>query len=177
MKCIVCGRETGDLSECPRCGFEVLEVLGEMTPELEKVHESYADRYRALYLGDIRLGVTVYEWKLGGEDEQPEKTGESAAWFEPWKELPAGQISWIPETFRAAKTVDSVELTSHIKKTGKREALRPMRFSTAGRGEEWQLGVRKELNGDVTFALGTAGRYQKSETINLFDFLREAEAE
>lgn len=177
MKCIVCGMSMGDLPECPRCGFEVLEVIGERTPELERIHEGYANRYRNLYLGDMKLGVTVYEWKLDSEHETVEQVGKSVAWFAPWKELPTGRLSWLPQAYRTAKTVDQVELTIHIKKPGRREALRGLRFATTGCGDEWQLGVRKESNGDLTFALGTPDRYNSAEAWNLFEALHTLEAE
>ncbi len=98
MKCLVCGKDF-DSSECPRCHFPDVQLIGDREEALKKMLPTI-NQYRKNFADAVKLSLITYRWKdqdgylvLNNKDVTPIGTAEELMKSEKWLETKFARIA------------------------------------------------------------------------------------
>ena len=162
MKCIVCGKEY-EKDSCPVCNFPKIEFPGDPEKGLQAMKPAI-DAYRDDFLGQVSIGVIVYQWK----DDNGEIVMDRSERLQigTGREL-LENTQWLAEKFARLPEEAQLQVNLSVRVNGKEEA-RNVRIPNLMEPELQELGAAVDNALNIQLLLRNSSGSTQSEKMPLF---------
>lgn len=163
MKCMLCGEEI-EGRRCPRCEFEVPDVMGSMNETIRFNLEKLAKMQRDLLLKDVKVYIRAYHWEEEN-DTLVEKFHEDILIAEDIQQMEIGQDCWSDIQFAKQTAGEPLQMTISVDDGKKTEYT--VTVMAPDTQDMWNVGfvLKEGLRGVIK--VGSSGRYAESDLISL----------
>lgn len=162
MKCIVCGKEF-EKDNCPLCGFPKVEFPGDPEKGLQAMKPAI-DAYREDFLGQVSVGIIVYQWKDDGGKIVMDRS--ERLQIGTGKEL-RGNARWLAEQFARIPDAEKLQVGLSIQVNGK-GGERGVEIPNLPEPELQELGAVVDGDLNIQLLLRNSSGSTQSEKLPLF---------